>query len=221
MKNDKIITKDEKSGEFKYKVYLPANYKEEKKSPLFIVLHGDGSGGNIEEFSTQWQPNTLLNKGFIVIYIQSSQMLYHNNYGWLKNPLKTRKDIKDWYELVSKEYSVDEESILIGGFSGGSIAAMDITLANVIPIKGFISLCPVLKPNAFNIENVDNLSKRGVRGVIMEGETELPVLNEEEMMKAFDNLGVKYKYYINKGIGHSFPKDFNYKLIEGIEFILE
>ncbi|WP_375372912.1 hypothetical protein [Clostridium sp. CF012] len=34
--------------------------------------------------------------------------------------------------------------MLIGGFSGGAIASIDVTMSNAIPIKGFIALGPGL-----------------------------------------------------------------------------
>jgi predicted esterase len=36
--------------------------------------------------------------------------------------------------------------IIIGGFSGGAIMSLEITMANVLPVKGFVGLCLELKP---------------------------------------------------------------------------
>ncbi|MBZ9688786.1 hypothetical protein G9F72_020915 [Clostridium estertheticum] len=42
---------------------------------------------------------------------------------------------------MSKQYSIDDENIIIGGFSGGAIGTIDIALSDIIPIKGAIALC--------------------------------------------------------------------------------
>jgi predicted esterase len=36
-------------------------------------------------------------------------------------------------------------NIIIGGFSGGAIVSLEITMANVLPVMGFVGLCLELK----------------------------------------------------------------------------
>lgn len=218
-RNDLIIAQAQEQAKLEYSVHLPIGYAEEKQYPLFFVLHGDG--GNIEEFSEYWESDVFLQKGFIVVYIQSSQVLRHKGYGWLKNPEITRRDVLSCFDLVSKKYLIDNSCILIGGFSGGAIAAVDISVSNVLPIKGFISLCPEIKPDSFTKENVESAVNRGVKGVFMEGEKVIPMPDEEEMIKIFKEVGLPFQYIINKGIGHRAPDDFSEKLNEALQFILD
>jgi len=77
-----LRAKLQEKAKFKYEVYLPEDYTEEKKYPVFINLHGDGD--TIEKHKTYWKPDRLLEKGFIVIYPQSSQVLFHDGYAWCK-----------------------------------------------------------------------------------------------------------------------------------------
>lgn len=202
-----------------YVVHLPENYNSEKKYSLFIALHGDGIC-NIKEFSGYWKPDVFLKNNFILAYVQSSQVICHNGHGWLKDLKKANKDIKACYDLILKEYSVDERSLFIGGFSGGAIAATNFTFSNIISIKGFIGLCTEEKPEAFTIANVELAAKRGVKGVFMEGELVLPMEEEDEMLKIFAEVGLSFEYYINKGIGHRAPDDFDEKLSQALRFIL-
>lgn len=217
-KNDLLIKEIEEKSKPEYVVHLPEGYTEDKQYPLFLNLHGDGE--NIKEHMKYWKPDIFLKKDFIVVYIQSSQVIYHNGYGWLKDPLKARNEIKDFYDLISQQYSVDKDCIIIGGFSGGSIASIDITMANEFPVKGFIALCPDEKPESFTKENVHYAMERGIKGVFMEGEYDIPVHDEEEMVNVFKEIGFPYEYYINKGVGHWYPKDLNEKVERALEFIL-
>ncbi|WP_425445874.1 alpha/beta hydrolase [Dethiothermospora halolimnae] len=246
-KNDFLRNQQQENVSFEWEVLLPQNYTEGKKYPLFITLHGDGD--NIAYHKEFWKPKELLNKGFIVAYIQSSQLDGHNGYTWTKTVFYS-PDQKNWpdseqirpvskssyeikqcydsaydeikrcYEAINNEYSIDENSIIIGGFSGGSSAAIEIALTNTVPVKGFIALCSA-KSNLFTKENVKGLLHRGVKGVFMDGEKDLPVQEVEEMMKDFKDIGVPYQYYINDGIGHSYPDDLNDKLVQGVDFILK
>ncbi|WP_425449770.1 alpha/beta hydrolase [Dethiothermospora halolimnae] len=246
-KNDSQRRKKQENTKSKWEVLLPQNYNKEKKYPLFISLHGDGD--SVEVHKEYWRPDELLNRGFIVVYLQASQVVNHNGYAWLKRVFYSQ-DKKDWsqsediyplsetsyliktcydwsydelktcYDIIRDKYSIDEKNIIIGGFSGGATAAIDFTMTNPIPIKGFISLS-TQKPKSFNKENIEEALDRGIKGVFMEGEEDVPVEEVDKMIKEFDKAGVPYKYYINKGIGHWYPEDLNEKLSKAIKFIID
>ncbi|MCK4260974.1 MAG: hypothetical protein KAX49_18510 [Halanaerobiales bacterium] len=218
-KNLMLLNQAQKQAKLEYEVHLPEGYNEKKKYPLFLALHGNG--GNIKEFSDYWKPNRFTERGFIFAYVQSSQIWWHNGYGWTKNLSIARKDIQHCYDLISQQYLIDSEYTLIGGFSGGAIASLDITMANVFPVNGFVLLCPGLNPESFTKEKVVYAALRGVKGVLMEGELLAPVQSQEEMISLFREVGLQYKYIINKGIGHWFPDNLSEELENGLRFILE
>ena len=85
-----------------YAVYLPEGYSDEKRYPLFFVLHGDA--GNIDQLSWYWQPETVTRLGFVAAYVQSSQVRNSQNFVWLPNPQIARQDIKHCYELVTSQF---------------------------------------------------------------------------------------------------------------------
>ncbi|HCO74520.1 MAG TPA: hypothetical protein DIT16_06660 [Clostridium sp.] len=215
-KNDSLLAKANEKTSFKYDVNLPVNYIEGKRYPLFIALHGDP--GNIGEFSEYWKPDEFLKKDFIFVYVQSSQLYRYNGFSWTMNPLISRNDIKECYNLLLQEYFIDDECVIIGGFSGGAITALDITFANVIPIKGFIAIGPDF-PESFTKENVKLAAERGVGGVFMEGEVIIPLKEQEEMIKVFEDVGLPYEFYVNKGIGHAVPQDLPEKINKALSFI--
>jgi len=134
------------------------------------------------------------------------------------NPLISRNDIKECYNLILEEYPIDEEWVIIGGFSGGAITALDITFANAIPIKGFIAIGPDFT-ESFTKVNVKLAAERGVRGIFMEGEIIMPLEEQEEMIKVFEEVDLPYEFYINKGIGHAIPQDLPDKLNKALSFI--
>ncbi len=218
--NQRLLAKARQNTKMEYQVYLPEGYAKDQKYPLFLALHGDGGGGNIEDFSRRWKPDGILEQGFIVAYIQSSQLLYTNNFGWLPDYSIARRDVRDCYDRVCAEYAIDQDTVIIGGYSGGAIMSLEITMADVLPIKGFVSLCPELKPESFTRENVERATKRGAKGIFMEGETMMPVPDEQEMLQVFQEVGFPHQFYVNKGIGHSFPQDLGEKLEQAITYIV-
>lgn len=217
-KNDKLLAKANATAKIKHEVHLPNGYQKDMKYPLFIALHGHGMC-NIGEFSRYWKPDVFIDKGFIFAYLQSSQVICHHGFGWMDDYEKSNRDIKECLNSIIKTYSVNESEIMIGGFSGGAITSVHFVMSGILPIKGFIGLCPEEKPPAFTKENVRKAAQSGVRGVFMEGELMQPVASEEEMLKTFSEQGLPCEYYINNGVGHEAPKDLDEKLKRAIEFI--
>jgi predicted esterase len=202
-----------------YAVYLPDGYDEGRCYPLFIVLHGDG--GHIERLPWYWPPEATTDLGFISVYVQSSQVYASQRFAWLPKPQIARQDIKNCYELVKTRYTIDPGKVIVGGFSGGAITAVDVTLADMLPVRGFVCISPELKPESFTIENVRRATGRGVRGVFMEGEKKIPVPDEQEMMQAFQEAGLPCQFYVNAGVGHEIPQDVVEKLRQAVDFVMD
>jgi len=217
--NKKLLLQAKEKSQFKYEVYLPKSYDSTKKHPLFFCLHGDGFRCNLKNTSRNWKPDPLLEKGYIVVYPQSSQMYFHNSFGWLSDSTLSRKELKDCYEQLLLDYSIDESCVIMGGFSGGATTSMNIAFENTIPIKGVIGLCPGDYLDSIELEDTRRLAERKTKIVILEGDQDLdPTV--QHLLKLFKEVGLAHEYHINKGIGHSYPKDLDEKTLKAIVFII-
>ena len=218
-KNQALRTAAQKNARMQYRVLLPDSYTEDQLYPLFIALHGNGSWLDI--FQYNWKPDVMLAQGFIVLYVQSSQMMGSNSFGWTDSYEVTRSDIKAAFDAVTTQYAVDPHNVLIGGFSGGGMAAIEVAMANTLPVRGFITLCASRKPDHFTPQNVHLAVQRGLRGFMMKGENEGAIADEQEMLAVFDAENFPYQFVVNPGIGHTFPVDFDSKLLSAINFVME
>lgn len=217
--NNKIIDETNQHTAMRYFIDYPENYSNKRAYPLLIILHGDGSGSNMNTFRNFWKPYQDVRKKFLNLYIQSSQFLYSFNYGWLNDPDKARRDIRKAFEEIGHSHPIKRDSVIIGGFSGGAITAIDIALSETIPVKGFISICPVMKPESFSMETVISAKNRNLKGVFIEGENEIPVQAEEDMICVFQKAGMAYQYYINNDAGHDIPEALEGFLQKSLVFI--
>jgi len=217
--SQRLKAEAQRKARMEYQVYTPEGYSSEQEYPLFIALHGDGH--SLAYFKSNWGATGLLNKGFVLVYIQSSQVICTNGFGWTPNYDIARRDIRAAYDEVVGQYSIDTDNILIGGFSGGAIAAIEIAMANTLPVRGFVSLCPSRRPASFSKENVERAVQRGVKGVLMEGEKEGGVPEEQEMITVFKETNFPYQFHINLNTGHAFPKDFGKKLLDALTFVMD
>jgi len=218
-KNKLLLQSAQEKAKMKYQVHLPSDYRADQKYPVFFALHGDGADGNIRNFSQYWTPEAFERLGCITVYVQSSQVYCHGGFQWNIDVETARKDLLECFNLVSEEYSVDPSEMYIGGFSGGAMISVDFALGEVIPLKGFISLCPGSMSDYFSKDRTEAAMKRGVKGVILEGELDLEP-SVQDLVKVFDESGFEYKYVINKGLGHVSPVDLTERLKEAMNFIL-
>ena len=218
-KHRQLREEAQKNASMQYRVILPQDYSAEKQYPLFIALHGNGNW--LDYFQYNWKPDVMLAQGFIVLYVQSSQVMSSVGYNWTVNYETSRRDIKAAYDAVLSQYAVDPHNVLIGGFSGGGMASIEVAMANTLPVRGFITLCASRKPDHFSLQNVRLAVQRGLRAFMMKGENEGAIADEQEMLAVFDAENFPYQFVVNPGIGHTFPADFDSKLLAAIKFVMD
>jgi len=217
-KNNENRALVEKNSKMEYKVLTPAEYDKNSAYPLFMILHGDGNGCNIEDFSKEWRADILLSKGFVVSYVQSSQPECTGGFGWTSDYEKTRKEIAEAYNKIIDEHSIDRERVILGGFSGGSMASLNVLMNNTIPLKGIMALCPNETDDCTE-KNIQKAAERGSRMVLLEGEKSDEVPFHLELMKSAEKFNMPAIYLINKNTGHNVPKEFNDIINKAVDFI--
>jgi len=198
----------------KYEIYMPADYYEEKKYPLHIAIHGWGE--DIAFFRKFWTSD-VLTKDFISLFIQSSRVATSEGYCWDDIEL-ARKEIKDVYEDILHKYPIDINNITVGGFSQGGTMTLDFALNEMIPIKGFIALCPD-QPNGFTKEGVESMVARNIKGIILTGENDGALPEQKAMVDIFEEVGLPYKFIINKDLGHWFPENLSEQMDHGLDYV--
>lgn len=206
--------KAQEEAEAKYQVYLPENYSEDKSYPLHIAIHGWGED---MYFYRKFWTSDILSKECISLFIQSSRVANPIGFCWDDLEL-ARKEIKDTYDQVLDQYPVDMGSITTGGFSQGATMAMDFALNNMIPVKGFIALCPD-QPEGFSKESVQAMMERNIKGIILTGEKDGCLPEQKEMVKVLEEKGFSHRFVINKGLGHWFPDNISEQIDDALDYI--
>lgn len=219
----KILIKNEQNRQIvqklskaKYEVVLPEKYDNKKKYPLFIALHGGMS--NIKNFKPRWT-SALLKQKFITLYIQSSQVIsMDEGYEW--GDLKiTEKDIISQYKDFKYKYKIDENNILIGGFSSGGYGSLYSAFKQIIPIKGYVALCPVI-PDEITILDIKKMEKIGLVGVIITSDIDPRIKSQKGFFKLVKQEGLRTRLITTAKTGHWFPKDLDIKIDLSIKYII-
>ena len=198
----------------KYEVYLPENYSEEKSYPLHIAIHGWGE--DVPFYRKFWRSN-MLNKEYIALFVQSSRVTSSTGFCWDDIDL-AREEIKAAYDQVIAQYSIDHSNITVGGFSQGGTMAIDFGLNGLIPLKGFIALCPD-KPSIFSKEGVEFMKEKHISGIILTGEKDGALPQQKQMVDLFEENGFSHQFIINENLGHWFPESLPEQLDEALNYI--
>ena len=216
--NDRLTEEARRHARLEYRVALPEGYDPKAPHPVVFALHGDGD--NMDNMIEYWPAQPMLARGFIVVYVQSSQLLFTEAFAWLPEPEVTRTDIRACYDEVRRIHAIDPDRVFLCGFSGGAIATVDVTFDGTIPVAGFICLCPEIKPERFTEARVAAAARRGVRGIFLEGDAVWPLPDEKEMLETMREAGMNVELLLNKDIGHAVPEDFEEKLGIAFDFLL-
>ncbi len=204
----------EKDTEAEYLLYKPDNYDLTKEYPLFIALHGWGE--NIEMFSQYWKSKNIA-KNYFLLLPQSSQIIGSKNFCWNDQTLAI-KEIKNIFARIKEEYNINSDKVIMGGFSQGAALSIDMILAQSIPLKGFVSLCPPM-PREFGEKSILNGLQAGCQGVIITGDQDPQYADQQKMISQFKELNFPVDLIVKKGLGHWFPDNLAEYLDKSLNFI--
>ena len=216
--NDRLIAEAQRDARLEIDVVTPPTYDSSVPAPLAILLHGDGE--NMENLKGFWRPEAMLERGFVVAYLQSSQLVFTRKFAWLPDPAVAWKDVQTAHQQLVSDYTIDPSRLLLCGFSGGAITAVDLVFGEALPATGFISLCPEILPAHFDAASAARAADRGVRGVFIEGALVWPLDDEQTMVDVMKQAGVPLEILLNEGYGHAAPPDFDQKLRQALDFVL-
>ena len=206
---------DNQNSQTIYKIQVPENYSPEIKYPLLIVLHGGGN--SIERAQANWE-SPLLAKSYITAYVQSYLHFEMDTYGWPVGDARVDDDLLNIYDEIVTQFSIDQSHVIIGGISNGGSCSLHLALNNILPITGFIGVCPG-QPGDFSEEMAQAAAGRGLRGYILCGQNDPLLERQQNLSKSLKNAGLKHEFVIIEGLGHNYPRNFAERLDTALQYL--
>lgn len=197
-----------------YDVVLPADYDSTRSYPLLIILHGAFS--DKESLQPYFVPD-LFADHYVRIFPQSSERS-RDGYTWHRKLKEGRKIITSAYEQVIRAYPIDTSRVIVCGFSMGGMMAIDVTLQQVVPLLGFIAVCPGM-PTQFDSSLVAGMVARGQRGVIIGGHTDYFRPYQLDMISVFKATGFDHRFLEFPNLGHVLPPRLPQSLDAAVSFV--
>lgn len=141
---DKVFRDD--SGEHRYVVFIPANYRADKPSPAILFLHGAGERGTDNRLPlavglapfVQARARTF---PFVVVFPQCETTEGRILESWQSGSPDGRRALAI-LEDAQKQFAIDRQRIVLTGWSMGGYGAWSLALAEpsrwsaVVPLSG-------------------------------------------------------------------------------------
>ena len=209
---EKEAKKDSKSD---LKVLTPKDLVSNNEFPLVIALHGNEESIVVTE--DHWR-SCVVNENILALP-QSSQIHFSGGYYW-NDTLKGTEELKEHYNKILKEYNIDTDNIIIGGFSAGARISLNAMLNDVIGVKGFIFVGPWLPEIEEWEPLIDILKEKEIKGYIICGDQDEDCLEDcRRFVKMLDDRNIPNVFKLVEGLKHEYPKNFDKELEEAIGYI--
>lgn len=183
--------------------------------PLVIALHGNN--GNAERFQGFW--GTAVSHGWGVLLPQSSQVSGPDRYVWDERDWAV-KEVLDHYQQVRSDIPVQDESVVVGGFSMGGGIAIWMALTGLIKTQGFIAVAPSL-PDIDNLRSVvDRTDLPAIRGYFIVGDKDTRAVElTAKVSELMQSRGLECRIETHSDLGHAFPENFDVILLNALSFV--
>ncbi|MFZ5922591.1 MAG: alpha/beta hydrolase [Chloroflexota bacterium] len=183
--------------------------------PLLIALHARGSSP--ERDVSNWLPVTQ--KGWLLAMPQSSQLGSPNSYVW-DDAEKTEAEIAAHFSRLAVQYPLDARRVILAGLSQGAARAIQLTLKQAIPARGFLAVVPgnVMMEN---LETLAQSAENKVRGYLVAGGKDSRYEVFKKAHALLNRNGVACEIEDHPEMGHEFPPDFDKSISRAMEFIFK
>lgn len=184
-----------------------------------MALHGNLS--NAEAELDQWR--SIVSAGWLLAMPQSTRVDEGGKFIW-NHPGTNEwpvEEIQIHYANLLKQYPIDPERVVLGGFSMGAGLAAWISLHGHIKARGFIMVSPYLPYKYVEAPEMDIFIPNQLRGYVIAGGLDEPTFEwsgkfVERVRK--NNIPCELATYPN--MDHEYPPDFEQVLLRALNFII-
>lgn len=171
-------------------------------------------GSNARDFAPHWLDN-VTSEHYFFGFPQSSQIFGYNAYCWDEQQV-VLDELRENFAAF-KEKGNTQLDILAGGSQGGKVA-IERSLAQTVPVRGFITVIPSVQDVAA-FEALIKTAPSDLRGCIITGDQDPFYENTVQLVKLLEEHRIPCKLITIKGLGHFIPNNFSEMLVEAVGFV--
>lgn len=185
--------------------------------PLLIALHGNYS--SVRWHNAHWRHAP--GAGWMLAMPQSPQVYGLDSEGgtsyiW-EDALSVREAVNSQVSAVMKGWAVNQDRVVIAGFSRGAEMAVQIALEGAFPVQGFIAICPggpySLAPEKWD-PIIAGAANKALRGLIITGGQDRFDPGGRALSRRLKDAGIDHAFEGIPDMGHDYPPDFKARLLD-------
>lgn len=208
----------EREVEFQYLITPPPHHDASKPAPLIVALHG--YRGDMKATTTQWKsPAAAVNA--VLLAPQGTTQIGENAFQWGDDLAKIEKNVMRAINVAMDQHKIDEDRIVIVGFSQGARFAYDLALRNPETFRGLIPVAGRFQPESESRFNGDQLKRLRVYIMLGADDKAEMIASNEKASSLFSSAGAAVKLVKFAGVGHGFPLDADREQTIALRFVLE
>jgi len=206
-KDYKWFYNDATFGKVPMRVYIPANYRHDKKSPCILMLHGAAGQNTFSDIDSLNKGDdlydvfkSLTNEGYIIIRPIADGS---KNFDWVVNKFGNQSNLT--YQtlnamLISLKHvlNIDDSRVFAFGHSDGSDGATGLGVYNPDPYAGIVAYNSMLTNIFAHDFYIRNMANRSLYAVHSDLDDLRPMLQTREIINALkkDGGAILYEEYL-------------------------
>lgn len=180
--------------------------------PLLIALHG--RYGNAERDVSYWK--SAVAHGWILAMPQSSQPSASLSFVW-DDRQKAMDEIANHFDSLIEKYPIDNNKVVLAGFSQGAARAIELVMSRRIKANGFLAVVP----STIDLNELGTWTDWSeARGVLVSGGRDPRYEMFQQINAIFLQKEVPLIFENYPEMSHEFPNDFETVLRKGLDFIV-
>ena len=157
-------------------------------------------------------------EGWLVAVPQSSQVVSPAGYGWGDGD-RALKEVCGHYRTMVRDYPVDLNRVVVGGFSQGGTAAISMALSGSVPVRGILGIACAPRSLDEVREAIGGTSVREMRLYLLVGDKDHVLERATDFAEILKSAGMTARLDIRPALGHELPDDFGRSLVAALEFL--
>ncbi len=206
----------------KLALYKGVGVKEDKPAPLLVVLHGLAEHPRVQ--LAYWK-ETADRSGLILVAPYGPRRMGQMSYAWHRQGgRETDMDMTAAWRLIKKaigvakrKHRVDEDQIVLAGFSQGGALALHCLSDPPVPVRGAIAFCPAYQSTGTSATESDHLKAY----VIVGGLDEHWLAGGRQANTDLRASGIAVEYIEVPDMGHDFPRNLLEHQQKALKFVLD
>jgi predicted esterase len=183
--------------------------------PLLIALHGNSSSA--QSSAEYWR--SAASAGWLVALPQSSLIGGPDAFVWNDWDL-AEQEIVDHYRTIQEMFDIDEERVVLGGFSMGAGAATWLALKGTPKAAGFVAVAPYIPEEQDVAPLLADREAQNTRGYVVIGDQDEGCYQvAHTLTTTLRGNGNRVELHEYAGLYHEYPADFAQVLPRALKYV--